>query len=188
MPWPARSAGCSPTPAWWRGCARPDTGAAWSTPRRASSRRSRRSTVTASRRPGDERRTRVLVVGSGWHFLSGISYYTCRLSNALSERYEVGAILMRRLLPRRLYPGRVRVGKRLSDLRYAPGVRVFDGIDWFGPPSLLAAVRFLRRFRPDVLVLQWWTGTVLHSYLVLCLVARLAGVRVVIEFHEVQDT
>jgi glycosyltransferase involved in cell wall biosynthesis len=144
--------------------------------------------VTASRRPGDERRTRVLVVGSGWHFLSGISYYTCRLSNALSARYDVGAILMRRLLPRRLYPGRVRVGQPLSDLQYAGCVRVFDGIDWFGLPSLFAAARFLRRFRPDVLVLQWWTGTVLHSYLVLCLVARLSGVRVVIEFHEVQDT
>ena len=49
-------------------------------------------------------------------------------------------------------------------------------------------MRFLRRFRPDVLVLQWWTGAVLHSYLVLCAAARIAGVPVVIEFHEVQDT
>jgi glycosyltransferase involved in cell wall biosynthesis len=128
------------------------------------------------------------VVGSGWHFLSGISYYTCRLSNALQSRYDVGVILMRRLLPARLYPGRDRVGRRLNDLDYADGVRVFDGIDWWAVPSLIRAVRFLREFRPDVLVLQWWTGTVLHSYLVLCLVARLAGIRVVIEFHEVQDT
>jgi glycosyltransferase involved in cell wall biosynthesis len=130
----------------------------------------------------------VVVVGSGWRFLSGISYYTCRLSNALQQRYDVGAILMRQLLPTRLYPGRARVGQQLSDLTYAGGIPVFDGVDWWGVPSLFRAVRFLRRFRPDVLVLQWWTGTVLHSYLVLCLAARLAGVRVVIEFHEVQDT
>jgi glycosyltransferase involved in cell wall biosynthesis len=135
-----------------------------------------------------DRRTRVLVAGSGWRFLSGISYYTCRLSNALHERYDVGAILMRQLLPTRLYPGRGRVGQRLSDLAYADGIPVFDGIDWWGVPSLIRAVRFLRRSRPDVLVLQWWTGTVLHSYLVLCLAARLAGIRVVVEFHEVQDT
>lgn len=133
-------------------------------------------------------RTRVVVVGSGWRFCSGISYYTCRLSNALSERYDVGVILMRQLLPTRLYPGRDRVGAPLSDLRYADGVRVLDGVDWWVVPSLFRAVRFLRSFRPDVLVLQWWTGTVLHSYLVLCLAARLAGVRVVVEFHEVQDT
>jgi glycosyltransferase involved in cell wall biosynthesis len=133
-------------------------------------------------------RTRIMVVGSGWRFLSGISYYTCRLANALASRHDVGAILMRRLLPERLYPGRARVGQRLSELRYADDIPVFDGVDWWGLPSLVRAVRFLRQFRPDVLVLQWWTGTVLHSYLVLCLAARLTGCRVVIEFHEVQDT
>ena len=133
-------------------------------------------------------RPRIVVVGSGWRFLSGISYYTCRLANALHDRFDVGVILMRQLLPTRLYPGRDRVGKPLNDLDYAAGVEVFDGVDWWAVPSLVRAVRFLRRFRADVLVLQWWTGTVLHSYLVLCLAARLAGVRVVIEFHEVQDT
>ncbi|GIE93225.1 glycosyltransferase [Paractinoplanes rishiriensis] len=138
--------------------------------------------------PPDRDTARIMVVGSGWRFLSGISYYTCRLANALGARHDVGAILMRRLLPARLYPGRKRVGQRLSELRYAEGMPVFDGIDWWGLPSLVRAVRFLRRFRPDVLVLQWWTGAVLHSYLVLCLAARLAGTRVVLEFHEVQDT
>ena len=131
---------------------------------------------------------RILVVGSGWHFLSGISYYTCRLSNALAERHPVGAILMRRLLPARLYPGRERVGHRLSDLTYTEDVRVFDGVDWWALPSLFRAVRFLRRFSPDVLVLQWWTGAVLHSYLALALAARRLGIRVIVEFHEVQDT
>jgi glycosyltransferase involved in cell wall biosynthesis len=138
--------------------------------------------------PASGEPTRIVVVGSGWRFLSGISYYTCRLANALHQRYDVAAILMRQLLPTRLYPGRSRVGRRLSDLSYADGVRVFDGVDWWGVPSLIRAVRFLRRERPDVVVLQWWTGTVLHSYLLLCLAARLAGARVVIEFHEVQDT
>jgi glycosyltransferase involved in cell wall biosynthesis len=139
--------------------------------------------VSAS--PAPENRS-VVVVGSGWHFLSGISYYTCRLSNALAGRFDVGAILMRRLLPERLYPGRERVGQRLSDLNYE--VPVFDGIDWWALPSLVRAMRFLRKRKPDVLVLQWWTGTVLHSYLALGLAARLLGARVVIEFHEVQDT
>ncbi|WP_232050354.1 glycosyltransferase [Actinoplanes sp. OR16] len=143
--------------------------------------------MTASPMP-DEQRIRVLVVGSGWRFLSGISYYTCRLSNALSSRYEVGAILMRRLLPARLYPGRERVGHSLADLRYSEDVRVFDGVDWFAVPSLVRAVGFLRSFRPDVLVLQWWTGAVLHSYLALVLAARALGIRVIVEFHEVQDT
>ncbi|GAA4590951.1 glycosyltransferase [Actinoplanes octamycinicus] len=130
----------------------------------------------------------MVVAGSGWHFLSGISYYTCRLSNAFEERFEVSAILMRRLLPARLYPGRARVGQELSDLRYAESVPVFDGVDWWALPSLARAVAFLRERQPDVLVLQWWTGAVLHSYLVLAAAARRLGIRVVVEFHEVQDT
>jgi glycosyltransferase involved in cell wall biosynthesis len=134
------------------------------------------------------RPVRVLVVGSGWRFTSGISYYTCRLCNALSGRFDVAAILMRELLPARLYPGRARVGQRLNDLEYSPQVRVFDGVDWYAVPSLWRAVRFLRDFRPDVLVLQWWTGTVLHSYLALAAAARALRIPVVVEFHEVQDT
>jgi glycosyltransferase involved in cell wall biosynthesis len=67
-------------------------------------------------------------------------------------------------------------------------VRVFDGVDWFWLPSIVRAVRWLRRSRPEIVVFQWWTGTVVHSYRLLAAVARSVGARVVIEFHEVQDT
>ena len=60
--------------------------------------------MPASQPPADGR-TRVVVVGSGWRFLSGISYYTCRLSNALAARHDVGAVLMRQLLPTGSIPG-----------------------------------------------------------------------------------
>jgi glycosyltransferase involved in cell wall biosynthesis len=72
-------------------------------------------------------------------------------------------------------------------MRLPPGVRQIDGIDWYWGWSLARAVLFLRRERPDVLVLQWWTGAVLHTYLVLAIVARLQGARTVVEFHEAQD-
>lgn len=128
------------------------------------------------------------VVGSGSRFFSGISCYTVRLANALARPHDVSVILMRRLLPARLYPGRERVGKDLTQLRFGPTVRVFDGVDWYWLPSIFRALAFLVRHRPDFIVLQWWSGTVFHSYLVLALAARLLGGRVVIEFHEVLDT
>ena len=131
---------------------------------------------------------RVCVVGSGWRFTSGISYYTCRLANALSESHEVSVILMRRLIPRFLYPGRARVGKSVNTLGYDPAIDVYDGVDWFWLPSLIGAIRSLRRHRPETMVLQWWTGAVLHTYLLLAVVARRQGARVLVEFHEVQDT
>jgi glycosyltransferase involved in cell wall biosynthesis len=110
------------------------------------------------------------------------------LTNAVSERHDTFAILMRRLLPRRAYPGSSRVGADLTRLRYSETVDCFDGVDYYWIPSIVRAVRFLRARRPTVLVLQWWTGTVLHSYLLLAAVARRGGARVIIEFHEVLDT
>jgi glycosyltransferase involved in cell wall biosynthesis len=51
----------------------------------------------------------------------------------------------------------------------------------------LGAWRFWRRTRPNVVILQWWTATVLHSYLALALLAKRSGARLVVELHEVQD-
>jgi glycosyltransferase involved in cell wall biosynthesis len=130
---------------------------------------------------------RVCVVGSGSRFLSGISKYTTRLANVLADRHQVTVVTMRELLPRFLYPGRDRVGKDLSDLRLDPRVERFDGVDWYWFPSLLRGFWFLARHRPQVLLVQWWTGTVLHTYLALTLFARIMRMRVVIEFHEVLD-
>jgi glycosyltransferase involved in cell wall biosynthesis len=135
----------------------------------------------------ENRQLRVCVVGAGTHFLSGISYHTLRLANILARSHEVSVILMRRLLPTRFYPGRQRVGATLTRLEYDPRVRVFDGVDWYWLPSMLCALVFLMRARPDVVVFQWWSGTVLHSYFLLALVVRLLGAQVVIEFHEVLD-
>jgi glycosyltransferase involved in cell wall biosynthesis len=131
---------------------------------------------------------RICVVGSGWHFTSGISYYTCRLVGALDGSHEVSALLLRRLIPRWLYPGKARVGTPLHRLTYPKNVPVFDGIDWFWGLSLWRAMRFLKRERPEVLVLQWWTGAVLHTYWALTHLARRRGIAVIVEFHETQDT
>lgn len=133
-------------------------------------------------------RRRVCVIGSGPRFLSGISYYTNRLVRALGTRHELSVVLMRQLLPTRLHPGRARIGDQLVTFEYPAGTRAYDGVNWWWGRSLLRGVGLLWRARPEVVVLQWWTGTVLHTYLVLALLARLRGARVVMEFHEVMDT
>jgi glycosyltransferase involved in cell wall biosynthesis len=130
----------------------------------------------------------VCLVGPGWRFTSGISYYTCRLANSLAvDRCETSVVLLRHLLPRLLYPGRQRVGLKRANMAYRPDISVFNGIDWWWGTSLLRALRFLRSRRPQVLVLEWWTAATLHTYLLLTLVARTMGIRVVIELHELQD-
>ncbi len=131
--------------------------------------------------------SRVCLVGPGWRFTSGLSYYTCRLATALASRQDTSVILLRALLPRVLYPGRRRVGQIQPRLAYPSDLPMFNGIDWWWGGSLLRALAFLRRQRPEVLVLEWWTATTLHTYLVLIAAARLLRIRVVIEMHELQD-
>jgi glycosyltransferase involved in cell wall biosynthesis len=130
----------------------------------------------------------VLVVGSGTHFISGVSHYTRYLATALAHSTPTSVILMRRLIPRNLYPGRARVGDTLTEERYPSDMPVFDGVDWYWIPTIVGALRFLRRRRPEAVVFQWWTGAVLHSYVLLALVARRLGARIIIEVHEIQDT
>jgi glycosyltransferase involved in cell wall biosynthesis len=141
---------------------------------------------TLHQTPGKEKPT-VCVVGSGSYFLSGISYYTHALVNALAVRHRVSAVLMRRLVPTRLYPGRRRAGQPITGMSYPESIPVFEGLDWYWGPRMWQALRFLHRERPDVLVLQWWTGAVLHTFYLLAWYARRWGARVVVEFHEVQD-
>ena len=96
-------------------------------------------------------------------------------------------LLLRRLCPRFLYPGRARVGATEGVLAFPDDVPVCNGLDWFWGISALRAWRFYRGARPAAVVLQWWTGTVLHSYLAIAWLAKWSGARLVVEFHEVQD-
>ena len=132
--------------------------------------------------------TRVCVVGGGTHFLSGISYYTIRLVNAMAVSFHVSAIFMRQLIPTRWYPGRAHVGANLTELRPAESVTSVNDLDWHWWPGMVHAIAMLRRTRPEVLVFQWWTASVLHSYLLLAVVGRMVGARLIVEFHEVLDT
>ena len=92
---------------------------------------------------------RVVVVGSGPRFASGISHYTYLLSCTLAEEYNVSALLMRRLVPERFYPGRDHVGAAVAgSVVYPPEVSVYDGVDWYWGPSLTRAFRYLDRSVP----------------------------------------
>ncbi|HEV2029138.1 MAG TPA: glycosyltransferase [Candidatus Dormibacteraeota bacterium] len=141
----------------------------------------------SSGRPADGT-PRVAVVGAGTRLLSGMSYYTIRLTNALAARYPVAAIPMRQLMPSFLYPGRSRAGTAITRLHYDPGVTVLKGIDWYWAPNIFGDLIDLARWRPDIVIFEWWTGTVLHTYLAIALLARLRGASVIVEFHEVLDT
>ena len=131
------------------------------------------------------RPNRVLVVGAGTHFLSAMSYYTLRLTNAFGDRCSVAALPMRCLIPTFLYPGRSRVGVTTTRLNYDPVIEVFDGIDWYWGLGLFRSLKRVKRWKPEFVIFEWWTGSVLHTYLAIALLARLQGAKIIVEIHEV---
>jgi len=132
---------------------------------------------------------RICIVGPGKKFLSGITYYTIRLANALAEKHDVSCVLIRKLVPRWLFPGKKRVGTDLSRTDFSSSVRVFDGLDWYLFPSWVRLPAFVRSNPPDVVVMQWWTIAAYHHYVLLSFVIRLMipQAKLVLVFHEVQD-
>jgi hypothetical protein len=81
----------------------------------------------------EKKKTTVSIIGPSARFLSGISYYTTRLSNALASKYTVQTLLFRHMLPIFLFPGSRRVGNSLSTLTYDKRVTVHEIIDWYNP-------------------------------------------------------
>lgn len=132
----------------------------------------------------DTKNLRVAVIGPGTRFLSGISYYTIRLCNALSELVSVDAILFRDMLPKRLFPGWKRVGINTVSSGFSQKVQVSEIIDWYNPFSWARAAKVIRSC--DVVILQWWTSSIVHMYLALLLL-KPKKTRFIIEFHEVVD-
>jgi glycosyltransferase involved in cell wall biosynthesis len=130
----------------------------------------------------------ICIVGPSKRFLSGISYYTIRLANAMSLEKDVSVVCFRQLLPTFLFPGKSHVGKNISDLNFSPEIPVFDGMDYNNPLTWIQAYRFLKAQKPDIIVLQWWTSSVAHMQLLLKIFAGLLHKpKIIIEFHEVVD-
>lgn len=133
------------------------------------------------------RNVKICIVGPSKRFLSGISYYTLRLANALSTSSTVSVICFRKLLPESLFPGRAHVGKNISHLEFTTGVQVFDGMDYNNPITWYRAYRNLKASKPDIIILQWWTSSVAHMHLLLKIMNALLKSKLIIEFHEVVD-
>jgi len=118
---------------------------------------------------------KVIVIGPGPEFLSGISYYTWKLCNTL----DAIPILFRDMLPKFLFPGKERVGKVENKIQYT---NCEVKLDWWNPITWMKAVRECNRH--DVVVLQWWSVSVAHMY---AFILAFCKAKVIIEIHETID-
>ncbi|MCU0631088.1 MAG: glycosyltransferase family 4 protein, partial [Methanoregulaceae archaeon] len=129
-------------------------------------------------------RLSVVIIGPSQRFLSGISYFTLRLSNSLADYGNVTVLLFRNMLPKILFPGWKRVGADLTEYSYREEVHAIELLDWYNPLTWLRGSA--EAWKGDVIILQWWTSSVAHMYLAIS-VLNLKKRPIVIEFHEIID-
>jgi glycosyltransferase involved in cell wall biosynthesis len=130
----------------------------------------------------------VILVGPGYKYLSGISYYVAELGNQLHKETKTSIILIKNLCPKIIYPGKNRVGKHeLKELNITKEIPVFDKLNWYLGLSFIKVLKFIKNQNPETIVLSWWTGTALHYYIILTLWCKLNNIKVFLEFHEVLD-
>ncbi|MBT9132903.1 MAG: Mannosylfructose-phosphate synthase [Firmicutes bacterium] len=131
---------------------------------------------------------KICVVGSSKYFFSGITAHTIFLANALSEQNEVSVILLKKLLPQFLYPGKRHVNRSDYLIDFAKTIDIYEGMDWNSPLSWFRAYRFLKQHKPDAIIMLWWTSSVAHMQIFLMLANRLwIGAKLILEMHETID-
>jgi glycosyltransferase involved in cell wall biosynthesis len=132
----------------------------------------------------------ICIVGSSKRFFSGISAYTIVQANAFARQgHRVSAVLLRNLVPTRLYPGRGHIGKGDFLLKFLDSIAVYEGLDWNSPRTWVRAGRFIRETNPDAVIMHWWTSSVAHMqlYLALSRLMTARGLPLILEMHEVVD-
>jgi glycosyltransferase involved in cell wall biosynthesis len=118
---------------------------------------------------------KLAIIGPSEKYASGIANYTWRLGIELN----CIPILYGDMLPLFLFPGRERVGASCTKIAYR---RTPTYLDWYNPLTWIRAIREIRR--TDLFIVEWWSCSVAHMLLFICL---LSGRRFVIEAHEVLD-
>ncbi len=130
----------------------------------------------------------ICVVGPSKQFFSGLAVHTVLLSNALSKQSEVSVILLKNLVPSFLYPGREWIGQATPLVDFDSGIDVFEGMDWNSPLSWIRAHRFLKKHKPDAIIMLWWSSAVAHMLLFLAMANKMdTRSKLLLEMHEVVD-
>lgn len=113
---------------------------------------------------------RVAFLGPVHPFRGGIAHYSTLLCRALAAAgHDVLLISFTRLYPRRLYPGQSDRDPSQSPLTVD---EVQYSIDSLNPFTWLRTFWRIRAYRPDVVVLSWWTTFLAPAWLTLAALTR----------------
>lgn len=96
---------------------------------------------------------RIAIIGPVYPFRGGIAHYTALLYSSLAKRHEVKVVSLSRQYPSILFPGKRQTDH--SSVKFAvPEAEAL--VDSMNPASWIRAVRRIKSFEPDLVIIQWW--------------------------------
>jgi glycosyltransferase involved in cell wall biosynthesis len=111
------------------------------------------------------------LIGPVYPFRGGIAHYTTMLCRTLRERgHDVLPVSFKRQYPQWLFPGQSDRDPSKKPLK-VEGARYW--IDSLNPITWLTAFWRIRRYQPNVIILQWWTTFWAATWFVLGALNRL---------------
>jgi glycosyltransferase involved in cell wall biosynthesis len=135
----------------------------------------------ASRNHWEVKRLKIAIIGPVYPYRGGIAHYTASLAQALAERHEVKVFSFKRQYPAWLYPGR-------SDKDPDPkAVKVSAAytIDSLDPLSWQHTANEIRRYRPDLLLIEWWVTFFAPAFTLIAFLCRKSKIPVAFLIHNV---
>jgi len=130
---------------------------------------------------GNEKR-RFCLIGPTYPYRGGISHYNTCLIRELSVAGELCAINFTRLYPGFLFPGTTQLDESARPLA-AASTRLIDSIN---PFTWIRAGVHAARFKPDLVLVQWWHPFFAPAMFTICSVLKLMRrARVVFICHNV---
>lgn len=125
---------------------------------------------------------RICLVGPAYPYRGGISHYNTRLAEELKKKHRVYLVNYKRLYPEFLFPGKTQYDESKSPL-LVDSDRVIDSVN---PLSWIRTAARIIRFKPDIVIVQWWQPYLAFALSKICTILRLlCGGKIIYICHNV---
>ncbi len=124
---------------------------------------------------------KIAIIGPVYPYRGGIAHYTTRLAQALAEHHDVKVFSFIRQYPAWLYPGRSDKDPGSKTIKVSTAYT----IDSLNPFSWLHTAHKIRKYRPDVLVIEWWVTFLAPAFATIAFLCRQSKIPLIFLIHNV---
>ena len=129
---------------------------------------------------------RICLIGPTHPFRGGIAHYTTLLYRNLQKQHQVTLFSFKRQYPQWLFPGATDRDPSRKPIRQEGGVHF--SIDSLNPVSWVRTAIAIRRCKPDIVIVPWWTSFwTVPFFTIVRLIRRNPRIKILFLCHNVQE-